>query len=121
MEKRKAYPNKVLSWAIALCGLWEFGDIVAIFIPGFGSIQTFVWNHIIVGIILVIAGAWAALMSNVRIAKIMDWIAALAGAWLLTASFILGSPMIAPGLWNDIIVGLIVTILGAWAALAPMG
>jgi hypothetical protein len=108
----------VLNWIIALFGLWEFGDIVAPFIPVFGHIQAFVWNHIIVGFILMIVGAWAALMSNVGTAKTMDWIAAAAGVWLIIAPFILGTPAIAAGLWNDIIVGVIVIILGVWANLA---
>jgi hypothetical protein len=109
---------KVLNWIIALLGLWEFGDIVAPFIPGFGKVQVFVWNHIIVGMILMIVGAWAALTSNVGTAKTMDWIAAAAGAWLIIASFFLGNPTNTAGLWNDIIVGAIVLILGVWAAFA---
>ena len=109
---------KVLNWIIALLGLWEFGDIVAPFVPGFGTVQAFVWNHVIVGMILMIVGAWAALTSNVGTAKTLDWIAAVAGVWLIIASFVLGDPVIAAGLWNDIIVGVIVVILGVWAALA---
>ena len=120
MEERKVYPSivsKVLSWIIALFGLWEFGDIVAPFIPGFGNVQAFVWNHIIVGIILIIVGARAALTNKVGTAKTMDWIATFAGVWLIVASFILGNPLTAAGLWNDIIVGVIVLILGVWSAL----
>jgi hypothetical protein len=109
---------KVVNWIIALCGLWEFGDIVAPFVPGFGHVMAFVWNHIIVGLILMIAGAWAALTRNIRTAKTLDWIAAAAGVWLILAPFVLGAPEIAAGLWNDIIVGVIVVILGVWAALA---
>ena len=113
---------KVLNWIVALCGLWEFGDIAALFTPGFGAIPAFLWNHIIVGMILIIAGAWAARTSNVGAAKTMDWIAAVAGLWLVIASFILGNPILAAGLWNDIIVGVIVLILSVWAALAaPRG
>jgi hypothetical protein len=109
---------KFLNWIIALCGLWECGDIAALFIPDFGQIQAFVWNHIIVGIILVLVGAWAALTHTVGTAKTLDWIAAVAGVWLIIAPFILGPPAVAAGLWNDIIVGVIVIILGVWAALA---
>ncbi len=108
---------KVLSWIIALLGLWEFGDVVAPFVPGFGHVPSFLWNHIIVGFVLMLAGVWAALTRNVGTARTMDWIAAIAGAWLIVASFILGSPFISAGLWNDIIVGVIVLILGVWAAL----
>lgn len=62
--------------------------------------------------ILVLAGARAGLTSNVGTAKTMDWIAAIAGVWLIIAPFLLGTPDIAAGLWNDIIVGVIVLILG---------
>ena len=110
---------KVLNWIIALCGLWEFGDIVLPFVIGFGQVRSFVWNHILVGMILMLAGARAALTGNVRTAKTMCWIAAIAGVWLIIAPFLLGTPEIPAGLWNDIIVGVIVLILSVWAALAP--
>ncbi len=102
---------KVLSWLIALCGLWEFGDILAPFVPGFGAVPAYLWNHIIVGAILMLAGAWAALTRDAGTAKTLTWIAAVAGLWLIMASFILGNPAIAPGLWNDIAVGVIVLVL----------
>ncbi|HSL42014.1 MAG TPA: SPW repeat protein [Anaerolineales bacterium] len=109
---------KVLNWLIALCGLWELGDIVLPFVIGFDQVQAFVWNHIIVGMILMLAGARAALTGNVRTARTMDWVAAVAGGWLILATFLLRDLTITAGLWNDIIVGVIVLILGVWAALA---
>jgi hypothetical protein len=108
---------KILNWMIALCGLWEFGDIALPFVIGFGEVQGFVWNHILVGTLLMISGARAALTRDVRTAKTMDWVAAAAGLWLILASFLLRNLLIPAGLWNDIIVGVIVSILGAWAAL----
>lgn len=108
---------KVLNWIIALFGLWEFGDIAALFVPDFGRIPSFVWNHIIVGLILMIVGVWAARTSNAVTARTMNWIAAGAGLWLIISSFILRYPVIAAGLWNDLIVGVIAFIFGVWAAL----
>ncbi|RPI87358.1 MAG: hypothetical protein EHM41_05230 [Chloroflexi bacterium] len=108
---------KVLSWIIAIVGLWEFGDITALFVPDFGKIPDVLWNHIIVGLILMIAGIWAARTSNVGTAKTMNWIAAGAGLWLMISSFILRYPIINAGLWNDLIVGVIAFVLGVWAAL----
>ena len=102
---------KVLSWIIALLGLWEFADIVAVFVPGFGKMPAFLWNHIIVGMILMMVGAQAALTSNAVTAKTMQWIAAAASLWLIIGSFILRNANIAAGLWNDIIVCVIVLIL----------
>jgi hypothetical protein len=110
---------KILNWLIALCGLWEFGDIVLPFIIGFGQVRSFVWNHILVGLILMLAGARAALTGNVRTARTMDWVAAVAGVWLILATFLLRDLTITAGLWNDLIVGAIVIIFGVWAALAP--
>ena len=113
---------KVLNWIIALCGLWEFADIILPFVIGFVAVQAFVWNHIVVGLILMLAGARAALTSNVRTARTMNWMAALAGIWLIVATFLLRDLPTTAGLWNDLIVGVIVVILGVWAALAlPRG
>jgi hypothetical protein len=109
---------KVINWIIALCGLWEFGDIVLPFIIGFDQVRASVWNHIIVGMILMFAGARAGLTGNVRTARTMDWVAAVAGVWLILATFLLHDLTITAGLLNDIIVGVIVLILGVWAALA---
>lgn len=108
---------KILSWIIALLGLWEFGDIAALFVPGFGSIPVYLWNHIIVGLVLVIAGVWAARTKNASTAKTMNWIAVVAGVWLVIGTLILRRPVIAIGSWNDIIVGVSVVVLGLWAAL----
>lgn len=103
---------KALSWMIALCGLWEFGDIVAPLVPGFGTVQAFVWSHIIAGLVLMIVGAWAAMTSVVATAKTMQWIAAIAGIWLIIAPLVFGTHSVA-GAWNDIAVGLIVLVLSA--------
>lgn len=109
---------KILNWSIALCGLWEFGDIALPFVIGFHQVQSFVWNHIIVGMILMLAGARAALTRDVRTARTMDWIAAIAGLWLIVATFLLRDLTITAGWWNDLIVGGIVVILGVWSAFA---
>jgi hypothetical protein len=69
--------------------------------------------------LLVLAGVWSVRTDNLRTARRLDWIAAVAGGWLMIAPFLLGTPKIAAGLWNDIIVGGIVLVLGTWAALAP--
>jgi hypothetical protein len=109
---------KILNWLIALCGLWEFGDIALPFVIGFDHVRSFVWNHILVGLILMLAGTRAALIGKVRTARTMDWVAAIAGVWLIIATFLLRDPTITAGLWNDIIVGVIVVTLSVWSALA---
>ena len=117
MIARVMFLMKVVNWVIALFGLWEFGDIAAIFVPDFGKIPVYLWNHIIVGLLLMIVGVWAARASNAGTVKTMNWIAAGAGIWLIISSFLLRYPVLNGGLWNDLIVGAIVFGLGVWAAL----
>lgn len=108
---------KVLNWIIALLGLWVFADITALFVPDFGKIPGFLWNHIFIGFLLMIVGVWAARTSNAGTAKTMNWIAAGAGIWLIISSCVLRYPLINAGLWNDLIVGAIAFVLGVWSAL----
>jgi hypothetical protein len=112
---------KVLNWTIALLGLWEFADIAALFVPEFGRIPDYLWNHVVIGFLLMIVGVWAARTSNAGTAKTMNWIAAGAGLWLMISSFVLRYPVINAGLWNDLIVGAIAFVLGVWAALKSPG
>ena len=107
---------KVLSWIIAMLGVWEFADIAALFVPGFGEIPDFLWNHIIVGLILILVGVGAAMTHQARTARTLNGIAATAGLWLMISSFLLRYPDIGTGLWNDLIVGGIALILGIRAA-----
>ena len=106
---------KILSWIIALAGLWE---IVAPFIFGMTATTAFLWDAIIVGLALVVFGAWAALANNETTIKYLSWINAVLGLWLIIAPFILSYSSAATAMWNDIIIGLVVLVLGAWAALA---
>jgi hypothetical protein len=112
---------KVLNWIIALLGLWVFADILALFVPDFGRIPDFLWNHIIIGFLLMIAGVWAARTANGGIARTLNWIATGAGLWLMISSSLLRYPVINAGLWNDLIVGAIAFVLGVWAALKSPG
>ena len=108
---------RILGWLIALCGLWESADIVLPFAIGIARVQPLVWGHIVAGIILVIAGAWAALTRDMETAKTMDWIATIAGGWLVLAPFGFGVSPTGAALWNDIVVGVLVLILASASGL----
>lgn len=109
---------KVINWIIVLGGLWEFADITALFVPGFGVIQPAVWNHILVGLVWIVAGTWAARTHQPRLARRLDWVAAAAGLWLVAATFILRGFSLTAGHWNDLIVGTAAFLLSAFAALS---
>ncbi len=116
---------KTLSWIIALAGLWE---IVAPFVFGMTATTAFLWDAIIVGLALAVFGVWAALANEENTVKYLNWINAVLGLWLVIAPFVLSYSSAATAMWNDIIIGLVALVLGAWAALAvgsqgqqPMG
>ncbi len=116
---------KILSWIIAVAGLWE---IVAPFIFGMTATTAFLWDAIIIGLALVVLGVWAALANQETTVKYLNWINAVLGLWLIIAPFVLSYSSAAAAMWNDIIIGLVVLVLGTWAALTvgsqgqqPMG
>jgi len=96
-----------------VAGIWL---ILAPFILGYSAVTGALWNDILVG--LAITGlAWA------RVAKPLEneaasWTNAVLGVWLLAAPFALGYTATAAAMWNDIVVGLVVVVLGAWSAVA---
>jgi len=105
---------KNLNWVIAVAGVWE---VVAPFVLSYTKHTTPMWDAIIVGIVLVVLGAWAALSNAVGTVKILSWVNAVIGLWLIVAPFVLSYTKVTAAMWNDIIVGIIVVVLGAWAAL----
>ena len=108
---------KVLNWIIALLGFWEFADIAALFVPDFGRIPYYLWNHILIGLLVMLVSVGAARTSHASTARTMNWVAAGAGLWLMLSSFVLRYPVIEVGLWNDLLVGAMTCVLGIWAAL----
>ena len=112
---------KLVSSIIALLGFWEAADIVALFVPGFGKIPAFLWNHILIGVILMVVGIQAAWTGNAFIVKTMHWIAAAVSLWLIISSFILRELILTTGFLNDVIVGVVVLILSVWTAVALPG
>ncbi len=75
------------------------------------------WDAIIIGIVLLIVGAWAALSNSVGLIKSLSWLNAILGLWLIIAPFTLGYSKLASAMWNDVVIGIIVLVVGAWAAL----
>jgi len=104
---------KGLSWVIAIAGLWE---ILAPFIIGYSSVTAAMVDAIILGILLLGLGLWAALANSSGVIKVLSWINAVLGLWLVLAPFILSYSKTTVAMVNDLIVGIVVVILGIWAA-----
>ncbi len=103
---------ETLSWIIALIGFWE---MVAPFIFGMTATTAFLWDAIIVGLALLVFGAWAALSTDKNTIKYLNWINTVLGLWLIIAPFALNYSSEAAAMWNDLITGLATLTLGAWA------
>lgn len=106
---------KSLSWLIALFGLWE---LIAPFILGYSAVGVAMWDAIIIGLVLIVLGAWAALSNEENTIKTLSWVNALLGVWLVIAPFILTYTSTAAAMWNDIVIGIVVAVLGVWAAVS---
>jgi hypothetical protein len=103
----------IFNWIVALAGLWT---LVSPFVLNFSDLTLAMWNAIIVGILLVVFGGWAALYKDVNTNKILDWINIGLGLWLIASPFILGYSTLAAALWSSIISGLLVILFAGWAA-----
>jgi hypothetical protein len=102
-----------LNWLVALVGLWE---LLSPFILGYSALTVALWNAVIIGAVLIVLGAGAALYKEVKIDQTLDWINSLLGLWLIVSPFILGYSDAVTAMWNNIIVGLVVLVLAGWAA-----
>jgi hypothetical protein len=110
--------RRTLNWIVAVLGVWE---IVASFILGFSGVTAALWNSIIVGIVLLVLSAWAALSDSPSIGRGLTWINAVVGVWFFFSPFILAYSGTTIVLWDSLIVGAIVVILDVWGALAMSG
>jgi hypothetical protein len=103
-----------------VAGLWL---IIAPFVLGYDEIQAALWNDILVGI--VVAALAVARLARPPMNPSLSWINAVLGygaaveAQALATEGAVGGAQAA--MWNDIIVGVIVLVLGAWSALSTRG
>ncbi|MCD6397606.1 MAG: SPW repeat protein [Spirochaetaceae bacterium] len=107
---------KLLSWGIALAGLWE---ILAPFIIGYSSVTGAMANAVIFGIILLGFGIFAALTKSQGSITVLSWLNTFLGLWIILAPFVLSYNRVTGAVINDIIIGIVVAFLGFRAAIAP--
>ncbi len=105
---------KALNWIIALAGLLA---VIAPFVLGFSVFTATLWSNIIVGILLIVFGVWAAVSDRMSTDRTLDWINAVLGLWLLVSPFVLRSATDLAALWSDVILGVVALVLGVVAAL----
>lgn len=96
-----------------IAGIWT---IISPWVYGFNNGVGNVWNSVIVGIIIAIFAAIR--FFGAAGAVWLSWINALLGIWLILSPWIYGFTANTGRMWNSIIVGICVLILGVWSAVA---
>jgi hypothetical protein len=112
--------GKWISAIIALAGLWLVIEPFLIDPIIMGNF----WNDIVVGVLLIVLGGYNYYRrTNEKLGSTAAAaLAALLGLWLIVAPFVydldIGVAEVTTelGFWNDVIVGLIVLLLGAYSA-----
>lgn len=99
------------SWVNTILGIWL---ILSPFLLGFSDVASATWNNIIIGILLAVVAGWVA--SSRVISSAPKWFNFILGLWLIFSPFILGFSGFAVPFWNNIIIGIAVAVLAAWAA-----
>jgi hypothetical protein len=102
-----------LSWLVAVVGLWE---AMSPYILDYTTTTVAVWNAFIIGVVLIVLAAWAALSEAFRLDRNLEWINAVLGVWLILSPFALNYSAVEIALWNNLIVGVVTIALAAWAA-----
>ena len=102
-------PTTAATYGILVTGIWL---IIAPFVLVYIDAAA-ITNDIVVGIIL-ISLVLIRLFSSFR-PNWINWANIILGFWLIIAPFVLGYTF-ATSQWNDIILGIVVVVLGAWSA-----
>lgn len=105
---------KVASGLNFLAGVWM---VISAWVYGAIYTSGSAWNSIIVGIVIAVFAAIR--FFSPRSAVALSWINALLGIWVIISPWVYGySGTNAPRMWNSVIFGIIVLILGVWSAAA---
>jgi hypothetical protein len=103
---------KSLGWVLFVLGIWEFA---APFVLGYAGTAVLI-QDLVLGVGWMAFGLWIALTDQGEAVKLLGWMSALLGVWLILAPSLLGYLALAPAFWNDLLVGFLAIVLGMWAA-----
>lgn len=95
-----------------LVGIWL---IISPFLLNYSSNSTALWNDIIAGVAVIIFAATQTAQSN-RSISWPSWVNLLIGIWLVLAPFALGYSASTVTMWNEILTGIVIIALAAFAA-----
>lgn len=111
METRRS-TVRASSGVNVVLGVWL---IAAPFVLAYSEVRAAMWNDVIVGVvILALAGYRVAQPAQ---SAGLSWVNVVLGIWLIAAPFALGYGDTTAAMWNDVIVGIAVAVLGAVSAM----
>src|SRR5262245_25636567 len=95
-------------------GIWL---CISPLVMAFTGRQQATWNTLLVGAGVVIL-AVIRLSGSARLQP-LSWLNVALGVWLIVSPAVLGYGSVPLPRWNDVIVGIVVSLLGLWSALTP--
>jgi hypothetical protein len=111
METMGSYKRARLSrWDVAL-GIWV---LISPFVLGHRQSSAFLWNNIAVGIVLGLLAPARSSGADARGRTV--WFNVLLGIWLIISPFVLGFFHLMAPMWNNVIVGIVVALVGVGSA-----
>ncbi len=114
MEIRRAtQQTRIASGLSVIVAIWE---ILAPFLLGYSGMVVPTTNAIVVGLLVGILAAVRYL--GTAALNWLSWINVVAGLWLAISPFVLGYSGVSAATVNDIVIGIVIIGLNAWAALA---
>jgi len=105
---------KGLNWANFALGVWL---VVAPFALLYRGIQAALWDDVAVGLLIASYSFWRAL--EIEELTVANWIVGALGLWALVSPFALHFSRTTIAMWNNVIVGAVVTIVAIGLAANP--
>ncbi len=106
--------GKWVSALVAVAGLWLVVQALV-----FGLVPANFWNDVVVGLVLIALGGYnySERAGNRTANTAATTLVALLGLWLVAAPFVYSAEagFSQLGFWNDVLVGLLVLVLGAYS------
>jgi len=98
----------VMSWINILLGIWM---IISSFALGFANVPRAMWNNVVLGVVIAIV---AIIRTSTTRQPGWSWLNALLGILVIISPLVLGFAL-GNAIWNNVILGIIMTIL-AWSS-----
>lgn len=104
---------KFASGINVLLGLWL---LISPWLLAYSAAAGLLWNSLIVGAIVAILAAIR--FFNPDEYRWMSWVNLVLGLWIIASPWIFTASDLSTVLWNDLIVGILITVLAIWSLVA---